>query len=220
MQSRPAAATMAGMNYFSRHASWFVLIAVLFELALGALALGIGGIFSFWPLIGITRAQASSGSFLVAIGWGLIATAPMTVGLAVVLESRWQALAQMKSLAEELLAPLLRGITPLELLVVALAAGFGEELLFRGLIQEGLSHWWSGFPGGWLAAWLLSSVLFGVCHWVSGTYAFLATLAGLYLGLLLILFDNLLVPITAHAMYDFAALIYLANRTREMRDEW
>jgi len=156
----------------------------------------------------------------VAIGWGLIATAPMTVGLAVVLESRWQALAQMKSLAEELLAPLLRGITPLELLVVALSAGFGEELLFRGLIQEGLSHWWSGFPGGWLAAWLLSSVLFGVCHWVSGTYAFLATLAGLYLGLLLILFDNLLVPITAHAMYDFAALIYLANRTREMRDEW
>lgn len=203
------------MNYFSRPAAWFVLIAVLFELALGALALGIGGIFSFWPLIGLTKAQASAGAVLTTIAWGMIATAPMTAGLAIVVQSRWPALAHMKSLAEELLAPMLRGITPLELLVVALAAGFGEELLFRGLIQEGLAGWWSGIPGGWLAAWLLASALFGVCHWLSGTYAFLAMLAGLYLGLLLIVFDNVLVPMTAHAMYDLAALLYLANRSRD-----
>jgi membrane protease YdiL (CAAX protease family) len=141
----------------------------------------------------------------------------MTAGLAVVLESRWRALQDMKSLAEQLLAPMLRGITPLELMVVAIAAGFGEEVLFRGLIQEGLARWWTSLPAGWLIAWLLTSALFGACHWLSGTYALLAMLAGLYMGLLLIVFDNLLVPITAHAMYDLAALLYLANRTR---DEW
>jgi CAAX protease family protein len=211
---------MGGMEYFSRPAAWFVLIAILFELALGALALGVGGIFAYWPLVGLTRSDVSPASLLTAIGFGMIATAPMTAGLAVVVESRWRVLDDMKSLAERLLAPMLRGVTPLELLSVALAAGFGEELLFRGLIQEGLAHWWSGFPAGWLAAWLLTSALFGVCHWLSGTYAFLAMLAGLYLGLLLMVFDNLLVPMTAHAMYDLAALLYLANRARDEREDW
>jgi uncharacterized protein len=105
-------------------------------------------------------------------------------------------------------------------LLVALAAGIGEELLFRGLMQHGLAQWWSGHWWGWLAAWLLTALVFGICHWISGMYAIMAFLAGLYLGALLLVFDNLLVPITAHALYDLAALLYLANRTRDERDQW
>jgi membrane protease YdiL (CAAX protease family) len=201
------------MKYLDRPAAWFVLVAVLFELALGVIALGIGGIFSHWPLVGVTGTPSMSAA--IAIGWGMLATVPLTVTLAIVLESRLRAFDEIKTLAERLLTPLIAGIHPLELLLVSLAAGFGEEVLFRGLIQNGLARWWADAPGGWLAAWLFASLLFGLCHWLSGTYAFLATLAGLYLGLLLIVFDNLLVPITAHAMYDLAALIYLAREAAD-----
>lgn len=199
------------MNYFHRPAAWFVLVALLFEAALGVIAVGVGGIFRHWPLIGLSSQDSTAVSMVSAVGWGLIATAPMTASLAIVLQSRWRPLANMKGLAERLLAPLMAGAHPLELFGVALAAGFGEEVLFRGLIQEGLASWWQVHPAGWLAAWLLASAFFGVCHWVSGTYAVLAMLAGLYLGWLLLVFDHLLVPITAHAMYDLAALIYLAR---------
>ncbi|HUE74462.1 MAG TPA: CPBP family intramembrane glutamic endopeptidase [Pirellulaceae bacterium] len=207
------------MKYFDRPAAWFVLIAVAFELALGAIAFAGGQFWRHWPLVGLGE-STSPDSMLVAVGWGMLATSPLTLGLALVTESRWRPLVELSDQAERLLKPLLAGVRPIELLFVALAAGIGEELLFRGLLQAGLAQWWSGHWAGWLAAWLLTSLVFGVCHWISGMYAILAFLAGFYLGGLLLVFDNLLVPITAHAMYDLAALIYLANRMRDVRDEW
>jgi hypothetical protein len=198
------------MKYFDRPAAWFVLIAILFESALGVVAVGVGGIFSYWPLIGLPP-RAGGMTTVAAVGWGLVAAAPMTLTLAIVAQSRFSPLVRLREQAEKLLVPLLAGCHPFELALVALVAGMGEEILFRGLIQEGLARWWSGLPAGWLVAWLVASLLFGVCHWLSGTYAFLAMLAGLYLGLLLLAFDHLLVPITAHAMYDLAALVFLTH---------
>ena len=208
------------MSYFARPAAWFVLIAVAFELALGAAALAGGQFWGHWPLVGFEASAPSPLSLPAAIGWGMLATVPLTLGLEMVVSSRWQPLSHLSDQVERLLAPLLIGVHPLELLLVAAAAGIGEELLFRGLVQDGLAQWWNGHWAGLPAAWLLASLIFGVCHWVSGTYALLALLAGLYLGALLLMFDNLLVPITAHAMYDFAALMYLANRTRNTQYEW
>ena len=209
------------MKFFERPATWFVLIAVLFELALAALATGVGQIFQFWPLIGMASSDDSVLSPPVAVGIGLIATAPMTLALAWVVTSRWSLLRDLGDQAEKLLAPFLAGAWQFELLLVALAAGIGEEILFRGLVQEGLARWWT-FKGGWALAWVLSAIVFGVCHWINRTYALLATFAGLYLGWLLIVTDNLLVPITAHAMYDLAALVYLAGQARRsgVADEW
>jgi membrane protease YdiL (CAAX protease family) len=100
------------------------------------------------------------------------------------------------------------GATLGQLAAVSLVAGCGEELLFRGLLQAGVSGWISGHVG--LGVGLaVASALFGVCHWLSGTYAILAVLAGAYFGLLLILTGNILAPIIAHAAYDFLALAYL-----------
>jgi len=208
------------MKYFDRPAAWFVLIAVAFELALGALAIAGGQFWRHWPLVGLGTTNTSPLSALAAVGWGLIATAPLTLSLALVVASRWRPLADLSRQAEQLLMPLLAGVRPVELVLVALAAGIGEELLFRGLMQDGLARWWSGHWAGWLAAWLLTSLVFGICHWISGMYALLAFLAGLYLGGLLLIFDNLLVPVTAHAMYDLAALLYLANRNGDGRGGW
>jgi membrane protease YdiL (CAAX protease family) len=207
------------MKYFDRPAAWFVLIAVAFELALGAIAFAGGQFWRHWPLVGLGDSSPAL-SPLAAVGWGMLATSPLTLGLALVTASRWRPLTELSDHAERLLTPLLAGARPIELLLVALAAGIGEELLFRGLMQHGLAQWWSGHWWGWLAAWLLTALVFGICHWISGMYAIMAFLAGLYLGALLLVFDNLLVPITAHALYDLAALLYLANRTHDARDQW
>jgi len=105
------------------------------------------------------------------------------------------------------------GASVLQLAAVALAAGFGEELLFRGLLQTELARLIGG-PHSSLVGLALASAVFGVCHWLDRTYAFLATLAGAYFGWLLLAAGNLWTPIVAHAMYDFLALAYLVRPNR------
>ena len=60
---------------------------------------------------------------------------------------------------------------------------------------------------------IVLSLLFGLAHALTRTYAVLATLVGFYLGFLFWLTGNLLAPILAHAVYDFVALVYLVGTT-------
>ena len=86
---------------------------------------------------------------------------------------------------------------------LGLAAGIGEEMLFRGVLQ-----WEMGRKFGNFVAVAASSVIFGVLHAVTPLYAILATLASIYFGFLYISSGNLLVPIVTHGFYDFCALFY------------
>ena len=88
--------------------------------------------------------------------------------------------------------------------LIAALAGLGEELLFRGLLQLGLS---TMLPV-WLAV-LTASVLFGLAHAATPTYCFLAFIISLYLGWLFVLTGNLLVPIAIHALYDFCVFLFI-----------
>ncbi|HUF34469.1 MAG TPA: type II CAAX endopeptidase family protein, partial [Gemmatimonadales bacterium] len=136
---------------------------------------------------------------------GIAATAPLLVGLGWSLHTRWQPMVRLIELVEERIGPLFVGATRGELALVALLAGLGEEALFRGVLQDALA----GRLPVW-AALLLASILFGVAHWVTATYAMLATLVGIYLGALYHVTGNLLAPIAAHALYDLVALSVLA----------
>jgi membrane protease YdiL (CAAX protease family) len=51
-----------------------------------------------------------------------------------------------------------------------------------------------------------TAVAFGLAHALTVTYAVLAALVGGYLGWLHLASGNLLVPVLAHALYDFIAL--------------
>jgi uncharacterized protein len=55
---------------------------------------------------------------------------------------------------------------------------------------------------------VVASVIFGCFHLVTKTYAATATLIGAYVGVLCLAAENLLAPITTHAVYDFVALVY------------
>jgi membrane protease YdiL (CAAX protease family) len=123
----------------------------------------------------------------------------------------WQ---ELRELLRSHLAAYFAKATLYELACVALAAGVGEELLFRGFLLEALTrHLDADAWGGWLPL-VLSSLMFGVVHYVSGTYLVLATLVGAYLGLMVIVSGSLWVPMTTHAVYDFVALIYLQRDWR------
>ncbi len=105
----------------------------------------------------------------------------------------------VRRLTDTVLRPLFARVGLLEILLISAAAGFGEELLFRGAIQRD----WGLLP---------ASLLFGVAHLGgSGTLVFgaWAGVMGLLLGWLARLSGGLLAPIVAHALYDALALAYL-----------
>lgn len=86
-------------------------------------------------------------------------------------------------------------------ILLGVAAGLGEEMLFRGVLQSEL-----GNRFGDIAALTSSSVIFGALHAVTPLYALLASLASLYFGELYLQSHNLAVPIVCHGLYDVGAL--------------
>ena len=88
----------------------------------------------------------------------------------------------------------------LDLVAISLIAGIAEEVLFRGVIQTQLGI-------------LPASILFGLAHLITPTYAVIATIMGIYIGILYQVFDSLLIPIQLHFIYDLFALLYLRYHT-------
>jgi uncharacterized protein len=86
-------------------------------------------------------------------------------------------------------------------LVTVVVAPLGEELLFRGVLYPAIKH--AGFPR---LAWWGTSVLFAAIHFNLPIF-----LPLLVLSLLLIWLyeqtDNLLAPLTAHALFNAANLV-------------
>ena len=185
-------------------------IALLFEGGLGVGALAIGWLLGHSPLVGISGESEQARNQVAAIGWGLVATGPLLVALVVMERFPVGPLGRLREMTTRVILQMFGGATVAQLAVVSIAAGFGEELLFRGLVQAGLSRLFAGTTG-LVVGLVAASVLFGVCHWLNTTYAILAMLAGAYFGLLLLLTGNILTPIVAHAAYDFLALIYLIH---------
>lgn len=86
---------------------------------------------------------------------------------------------------------------------LGLAAGIGEEMLFRGVMQYEIASRLGTVTG---VAW--SSIVFGLLHAVTPLYAVLSGAASVYFGSLYLWTDNLAVPIACHTIYDIGALFY------------
>ena len=180
------------------------------------------------PPIVLTVVVVESGLILVAllIGWwagvspldrldldwsgligGLLATVPPVVLMIWIVRTSMKPVPHVRKEIERLVVPLFRGSTTGDMVLIALMAGLGEELFFRGLLQPGLGAWIGALP-----ALILTSALFGAIHWVTPFYALMAGLMGAYLGAFALLSGNLFVPIIVHVLYDFFALYYLAKQ--------
>jgi membrane protease YdiL (CAAX protease family) len=165
-------------------------------------------------LVALLLGHLSGNSPVAAIAWtwsgllaGILAAIPLVVLLFWSRRTMMQPFPRLRRDFERLVAPMFRGTTRLDYLVIALAAALGEEVFFRGLVQPGLANW----IGPW-SALLLTSVLFGAAHWIAPTYSLLATLAGIYLGGFMLVSGNLLVPMIVHFLYDYVALAVVMKR--------
>jgi membrane protease YdiL (CAAX protease family) len=116
----------------------------------------------------------------------------------------------LRRLIVELLGQPLSLCTWYDLLLLAALAGFGEELLFRGVLQPWIGR---GHP---LAGLIGANLVFGLMHALTPGYAALATAFGFYLSWLLGGFGepNLLRPIVAHAAYDYVAFLLIVREYR------
>lgn len=184
-----------------------ILITVFAEgglIALGLVLMRFSQL-ELWP-----RIELSLGATAIA----LLLCLPMLAALAFALRTWWAPLSRLRNELTEKVMPIFANSKLPDLVLIALLAGVGEELFFRGWLQSVLTNEFEL----WLGI-LVASVIFGLAHYLSTTYAIYAGLTGLYLGLIYEVTGNLYIVMVVHAFYDFIALVSLICRSkREIRD--
>jgi uncharacterized protein len=146
------------------------------------------------------------------LGLGLLATVPMLLGLGLMRHVERGPIGKLNAVVDQVLVPLFKDCTIIQLGLISIVAGIGEELLFRGVLQPLFVGWF-----GVVLGLILVSTIFGLLHAITPTYAMLAAIIGAYFGWFAIARGNLLGPIVAHALYDFLALLYLTRSGNSTR---
>ena len=176
----------------------FLNMAAFFEGGLVAAAFVLG-----W-LVGTDPLETLSWKWTAA-ALGLAGVVPMFALF--LLSQRFPVgpLLRIKRFLVEMLGPSLSVCTWYDLILLAALAGVGEEMLFRGVLQQ---QTWLGLVG--------SNVLFGLAHLITPLYAVLAGVIGVYLGMLMEApgEPNLLVPMITHAVYDYLAFLVVVRDYR------
>lgn len=147
----------------------------------------------------------------LALKWGSLGTIPLLGYLLVFHFWPVWILRDMRTFVDQHLVPLFRDLRIYHFIVIALLAGFCEEIFFRWCLQGGIASWIGGHTGV-IVGLVVASIVFGTCHWVNFSYAFCTTIVGVYLGLMMHWTGTWLAPAVAHALFDFIALIYIANK--------
>ncbi len=143
---------------------------------------------------------------------GAAASLPMLLAFALCFWWPIGPLGRIKQFCEEVVRPLFATCSLIDLAVIAALAGVGEEMLFRGVLQEVLSarlNPWLGLA--------VASVIFGLFHPITPGYIVLATGMGAYLGYWWIVTGNLLTVSITHGLYDFLVLAYLVGYRPQVR---
>jgi membrane protease YdiL (CAAX protease family) len=166
-----------------------------------------GGLFLLGLLL---DPQALASKF--SLSWNATVSAlllclPMLAALHFAVRSNWVPLSQLRAELDEKVTPLFTNLKIPDLALIALLAGIGEELFFRGWLQGSLTNRFDVWIGI-----LIASVIFGFAHYLSSTYAIYAGVTGIYLGVIYQVSGNLYIVMTIHALYDFIALVYLVRK--------
>lgn len=194
----------------------FLIFSLILEMGLGGVALLLGLFLGPDPRTMVPMPEDWL-AIAKGLGIGTLAALPL-LGVVQLLEHLpLKPIKELRKLTEEKLLKLMKEMRAVDLAGISICAGVGEELLFRGWLFMALA----GPASEWTPALLIlpvigSSIAFGFAHPVSPAYIVVTGLIGVYMAILLIVTGNLLVPIAAHAFYDFLQLILA---TREMRKQ-
>lgn len=118
------------------------------------------------------------------------------------LSKSWGRPAKVHEFLEREVFPLFHHIGLGEVALLLVLVGWGEELLFRGVLQREIGLWGA-------------SVIFGIVHGPSRALWPLtvwATLMGAALGVIYHMTENLFIAALAHALYDGVAVMYIKNQ--------
>ncbi|MEL7487422.1 MAG: CPBP family intramembrane glutamic endopeptidase [Pseudomonadota bacterium] len=132
---------------------------------------------------------------------GVAATVPLTVFLIWFMRTQSPAFAAFRESQIAFFAGIGFEFTWPRILLMALAAGVCEELMFRGVLQSVADRF-----APTIIAIIVTNILFGLLHWRTALYALIAGVVGAYLGVLFWLTGALIAPIATHALYDLFAL--------------
>ena len=190
-------------------------LAILVEGGLALLAIFVGWLgfcAADQPLSQVDSTIISS-----AFIWAALGMLPMLLILVAMLRMDFGIFRTMRQTVDEMLVPLFAKCTVLDILLISVLAGFGEELFFRWCLQGGLAALISG-PNGEVIALIVASVVFGLFHCINFSYIIVTTVIGLILGYMMIGSGTYLAPALAHALYDFVALLYILKRANWVKN--
>lgn len=212
------------------------LTAVLFEIALGLVALAFGWglgpdpremipeIPAFAELPSTLEAIAPLWPVLSGLLWGVAAAVPILVFIEIVRRIPCEPVRELERLSDDGMMKTLLSLRPMEMVAISLCAGIGEELLFRGWLMYWLAETYQSMAAasggntspivGMTVALGISSIAFGLVHPITKLYVVLAAIMGLYFGGLVLWTGNLLIPITAHATYDAVQMLMTSRANR------
>ncbi len=178
--------------------------AIFVEGGLAALALAIGYFCGFSP------ARTLSWSFHDVV-LGFAATLPLLVMFVVMNRMKSLPFLRIQQLVRIFIQSFFGRCSTIQIFLICVLAGIGEELFFRGLMQDGISQGIGG-TAGLICGILVSSVFFGFAHLITLTYGLIAFLISLYFAAVFLLSGNILVPILVHALYDYCVIRFILRR--------
>jgi membrane protease YdiL (CAAX protease family) len=146
------------------------------------------------------KLSKQSAIIAIAAGCGTAFSGFLIIWLGKVIKNPPKWITGLSKIVFEEVAPLFATLTPVDILLVAAASGFCEEIFFRGVLQQQLGLG-------------LTSFLFGCFHCPSPprhlSYGIWAFSAGLLFGWLRDWTGSLWVPIIAHALSNLIAIASL-----------
>jgi membrane protease YdiL (CAAX protease family) len=174
----------------------------------GGLALAALGIAAFFRIPLRDQLVSSTIPWHLRVVRGVLVTIPMLAAFWWLVHSSRTTLRELRQQVEWLIREMFPTSSIPQFALVAILAGVGEELLFRGALQTLIGRWTTPVFG-----LVITSVLFGLAHALSKLYFVFATVIGLCFGWLVLRYNDLVTPMVAHSLYDFIALVYLSKRT-------
>lgn len=177
--------------------------ALLFEGGMLPLGWGIEWLWPLPPTSPTAWRQLQQGQ-VSDLGWGLLGLGAL-LGVFYITELvKWREFERIRDILKQVLGETLVRASAVELFLVGMSAGFGEEFLFRGVLEPRLGWQWA-------------NLLFALLHPLSWVYMLLVYLLGACLSELRFLSQGLWAPILAHGGYDVVVLLILARRFRRQQ---
>ncbi len=161
---------------------------------------------------GVDDASAWMTHPLFALGVGAV-VGLLSVAISQVLERTTQWARRLSDGFQDILGSL----NGLQIFVIAAASSVGEEILFRGFLQQALAlRWLSDFPYPVVLATILSSLVFGVMHIGPDAKTFwpwtvMAVVMGGVFGAIFWWTGGLEAPIIAHFTINFLNLTLMQS---------